>query len=147
MIRTKRLVTVPQKRVEVKSDWLLHSLSAVAKTGVGCPVTLHIGGFLLCGTLCTEADWLEDLDRRLHAGIPGPEHKPIADGLAEVLKESVQLAEKSTRGAFLHLSGAHWVGPGGSCVPANPPGTHCRVRLSEVSAWSLEKMEPAEYEG
>lgn len=120
------------------ADWFLMSLVAAANTtGLEVPVTLHVGGLLVTGTVASGATYFKETA----ALVERAGNSEFTKSIAEAIESNAGIYTDPDEGddlntpTFIHLKGARFHDASGNRFP--PTGVWWRGRLSEVSGFHL----------
>ncbi|GAA5786568.1 gas vesicle protein [Chitiniphilus shinanonensis] len=113
-------------------DPLLRELVKLAVEGTSLPVTLSVGGALVCGRVIPRQEYM----RLLSAWLPrtvGPQHERLDNWLDALVRHG---ATPEPTPGFIHLKDAYFLASDGSRVPTDS-GTLWRGRLARIDGFTF----------
>lgn len=129
-------------------DWFLQFQAKMVKV-YGLPVTLTVNGLVISGTIVSQSDFIKDFSAKLGDGL-GETLKD--EGIRETIRQTYTLmTDKITETPederpdplLIHLRDVRFYPSSQAPVP-NSDGLWWRGKLSDVSGFSLGKMEWSE---
>lgn len=135
-------------------DWFLVGfVSFVDNFGFERPITLTVGGFLICGVLISAKKYFEEISTMTQsATVSGVASTEIADEIKSILsnqysklskmhEKPADLADKLSLppADFIHLQNAIFLNPNGKSIPSNC-GVLWRGKISSVDGFFLGQI-------